>query len=95
MGGRRASGHPNPRSARSASVEPSRGMGTERITRHATDACGKLDEPAHAADAGFTEGARWAIALKVPPRGGPQPAASSVARVAATGVITPVAEFEP
>ncbi|APD47712.1 NAD-dependent DNA ligase LigA [Synechococcus sp. CS-602] len=56
----------------------------------------KLDDLRLQADAGFTQKApRWAIALKYPAEEAPSQLLHLVAQVGRTGVITPVAEFEP
>ncbi|WP_399215161.1 NAD-dependent DNA ligase LigA [Synechococcus sp. EJ6-Ellesmere] len=56
----------------------------------------KLDDLRLQADAGFTQKApRWAIALKYPAEEAPSKLLRLVAQVGRTGVITPVAEFEP
>lgn len=56
----------------------------------------KLDDLRLQADAGFTQKApRWAIALKYPAEEAPSRLLRLVAQVGRTGVITPVAEFEP
>ncbi len=56
----------------------------------------KLDDLRLQADAGFTQKApRWAIALKYAAEEAPSRLLRLVAQVGRTGVITPVAEFEP
>ncbi len=56
----------------------------------------KLDDLRLQADAGFTQKApRWAIALKYAAEEAPSRLLRLVAQVGRTGVVTPVAEFEP
>ncbi len=56
----------------------------------------KLDDLRLQADAGFTQKApRWAIALKYAAEEAPSRLLRLVAQVGRTGVLTPVAEFEP
>ena len=56
----------------------------------------KLDDLRLQADAGFTQKApRWAIALKYPAEEAPSRLQRLVMQVGRTGVVTPVAEFEP
>ncbi|MGB5240150.1 MAG: NAD-dependent DNA ligase LigA, partial [Prochlorococcaceae cyanobacterium] len=56
----------------------------------------KLDDLRLQADAGFTQKApRWAIALKYAAEEAPSKLLRLVAQVGRTGVVTPVAEFEP
>ncbi|MBM5809363.1 MAG: NAD-dependent DNA ligase LigA [Cyanobacteria bacterium M_surface_9_m1_291] len=56
----------------------------------------KLDDLRLQADAGFTQKApRWAIALKYPAEEAPSRLLRLACQVGRTGVVTPVAEFEP
>ena len=56
----------------------------------------KLDDLRLQADAGFTQKApRWAIALKYPAEEAPSTLLRLTCQVGRTGVVTPVAEFEP
>jgi len=56
----------------------------------------KLDDLRLQADAGFTQKApRWAIALKYPAEEAPSKLLRLTCQVGRTGVVTPVAEFEP
>ncbi|MEB3173527.1 MAG: NAD-dependent DNA ligase LigA [Cyanobacteriota bacterium] len=56
----------------------------------------KLDDLRLQADAGFTQKApRWAIALKYPAEEAPSKLLRLAYQVGRTGVVTPVAEFEP
>jgi DNA ligase (NAD+) len=56
----------------------------------------KLDDLRLQADAGFTQKApRWAIALKYPAEEAPSKLLRLACQVGRTGVVTPVAEFEP
>ncbi len=56
----------------------------------------KLDDLRLQADAGFTQKApRWAIALKYPAEEAPSKLLRLSCQVGRTGVVTPVAEFEP
>ena len=68
-----------------------------RALTYATDGVVvKLDDLRLQADAGFTQKApRWAIALKYPAEEAPSRLLRLSCQVGRTGVVTPVAEFEP